>query len=152
MVDVVVRNVGGGSARGIEYDFSSPLVSSSGFNLNDLNYFRVGMDFLGTGKELRSFWDTFIDLVSTLRQRGIERGIAVTVRYRDLAGASYEDVWTMNPLLYEGETITGYKGMNDLVEATQNLVEVVKKISSNVGALTGSRTEVNGDENERREA
>ena len=26
----------------------------------------------------------------------------MTVRYRDLAGASYEDVWTINPLLYEG--------------------------------------------------
>jgi hypothetical protein len=35
----------------------------------------------------------------------------VTVCYLDLAGASYEDVWTINPLLYEGETITGYKGI-----------------------------------------
>ncbi len=65
-------------------------------------YFRVGMNFLRTGEEVRSFWDTFIGLLSTLRQREIERGIAVTVRYRDLAGASYEDVRTINPLLYEG--------------------------------------------------
>ena len=37
MVDVVVRNVGGGAARDIEFEFSSPMVSSTGFVLSDLN-------------------------------------------------------------------------------------------------------------------
>ena len=50
------------------------------------------MNFLEAGSVVRSFWDTFGDLVSTLRQSGTERGIAVTVRHLDLAGASYEDV------------------------------------------------------------
>ena len=67
-------------------------------------YFRVGMNFLGTGEEVRSFWDTFIDLLSTLRQREIERGIAVTARYRDLAGASYKDVWTIKPTAVRGRS------------------------------------------------
>ncbi len=35
---------------------------------------------------------------------------------------------TINPLLYEGETITGYKGMNDLVV-------VAERISDNTEAL-----------------
>jgi hypothetical protein len=67
-------------------------------------YFRVGMNFLGTGEEVRSFWDTFIGLLSTLRQREIERGIAVIARYRDLAGASYEDVWTIKPTAVRGRS------------------------------------------------
>jgi hypothetical protein len=139
MVDVVVRNVGGGAARDIEFEFSSPMVSSTGFVLSDLNYFRAGMNFLETGAEVRSYWDTFGDLESTLRQSGTERGIAVTVRYLDLAGASYEDVWAINLLLYEGETITGYKGMNDLVE-------VARRTSDNVDALTRSQSAASGDE------
>ena len=143
IVDVVVRNVGGGAARDIEFEFSSPMVSSTGFVLSALNYFRAGVNFLEAGSVVRSFWDTFGDLVSTLRQSGTERGIAVTVRYLDLAGASYEDVWAINPLLYEGETITGYKGMNDLVE-------VAERISDNVEALTRSQPAASGDE--RREA
>jgi hypothetical protein len=100
------------------------------------------MNFLEAGSVVRSYWDTFDDLESTLRQSGTERGIAVTVRYLDLAGASYEDVWAINPLLYEGETITGYKGMNDLV--------VAERISDNVEALTRSQPAASGDE--RREA
>ena len=95
------------------------------------------------GAEVRSFWDTFGDLVSTLWQSGPERGIAVTVRYLDLAGAYYEDVWAINPLLYEGDTITGYKGMNDLVV-------VAERISDNVEALTRSQSAASGDD--RREA
>ena len=67
----------------------------------------------------------------------------MTVRYLDLAGASYEDVWTVNPLLYEGETITGYKGMNDLVEVSE-------RISDNVEALTRRQPAASWDE--RREA
>ena len=104
---------------------------------------RKAAEAVKAGAEVRSFWDSFGDLVSTLRQSGTERGIAVTVCYLDLAGASYEDVWTINPLLYEGETITGYKGMNDLVEMAES-------ISDNVEALTRSQSAASGDE--RREA
>ncbi len=74
MIDVVVRNVGGGAARDIEFEFSSPMMSSAGFVLSDLNYFRARMNFLEAGAEVRSFWDTFGDLVSTLWQSGPERG------------------------------------------------------------------------------
>jgi hypothetical protein len=74
MIDVVVRNDGGGAARDIEFEFSSPMMSSAGFVLSDLNYFRARMNFLEAGAEVRSFWDTFGDLVSTLWQSGPERG------------------------------------------------------------------------------
>lgn len=37
MVDVVVRNVGGGSAKDIEFDFSAPMESSRGFVLSEMN-------------------------------------------------------------------------------------------------------------------
>ena len=74
MVDAVVRNLGGGAARDIEFEFSAPMVSSTGFVLSDLNYFRAGMNFLEAGADVGSFWDTFGDLVSTLWQSGPERG------------------------------------------------------------------------------
>ncbi|MDQ4004603.1 MAG: hypothetical protein M3259_12355 [Actinomycetota bacterium] len=50
MVDAVVRNLGGGAARDIEFEFSSPMVSSTGFVLSDLNYFRARMNLLGAGR------------------------------------------------------------------------------------------------------
>ena len=135
LIDVVVRNVGGGSAKDIGFDFSSPMFTSTGFVLSDLNYFKAGMSFLGVGEEVRSLWDTFNDLVPVLREKGLEEGIMVKVRYRDLAGGDYEDEWTINPLLYEGETLVGgYKGINELVE-------VVEKISSDVESLVRSQAE-----------
>jgi hypothetical protein len=135
LVDVVVRNVGGGSAKDIEFDFSSPMFASTGFVLSDLNYFKSGMGFLGAGEEVRSLWDTFNDLVPVLREKGLEEGIMVRVRYRDLAGGDYTEEWTINPLLYEGETLVGgYKGVNELVE-------VVEKISADVESLVRSQVE-----------
>jgi len=50
MGDIVVRNVGSGGARDIEFDFSAPLISSTGLTLSELAYFREGMNFLESGE------------------------------------------------------------------------------------------------------
>src|SRR5215212_7845490 len=135
LIDIVVRNVGGGSAKGLEFDFSAPIVSPTGFVLSDRGYFQAGITLLGTGEEVRSFWGTFNDVLSLLREKGLDEGITVTVKYQDLAGESYEDRWTINPLHYEGEPLVGrYKGINDLVE-------VVEKISKDVEALVRAQEE-----------
>jgi hypothetical protein len=143
LIDIVVRNVGGGTAKDLQFDFSAPIVSPTGFVLSDRGYFEAGITFLGTGEEIRSFWGTFNDLLSLLREKRLDEGITVTVKYRDLAGESYEDRWTINPLHYEGEPLVGkYKGINDLVE-------VVEKISKDVEALVRAQEEGasgNGDD------
>jgi hypothetical protein len=136
-VYVVVRNVGGGSAQAIEFEFSAPLVSSTGLTLSELSFFRDGMNFLESGEEVRSLWDGFNDLVGALRDRGLQDGVTVTVSYRDPIGEAYEDSWNTNPLLYEEEPVGvgGYKGMNDLVGAIENLSADVEKVSRSVDAL-----------------
>jgi hypothetical protein len=136
MVDIVVRNVGGGAAQDIEFDFSAPIVRSTGFHISELSYFKEGMNFLDSGEEVRSLWDNFNELASTLREQGQESGITVSVRYLDLAGGSYEDRWTINPLLYEDETtgLGGLKGMSELVIAVEELSEHVEAISKSIGS------------------
>ncbi|MDQ4004604.1 MAG: hypothetical protein M3259_12360 [Actinomycetota bacterium] len=52
----------------------------------------------------------------------------MTVRYLDLPGASYEDVWTVNRCSARARP-SEYKGINDLVE-------VAERISDNLEALT----------------
>jgi hypothetical protein len=142
MLDGVVRNVGEGSAKGIEFDFSDPLVNSTGFVLSETNYFKRGIDVLGSGEEVRSLWDAFNDLVPVLRERGLEEGIVVTVQYGDLAEETYENQWTLNPLRYEDEHLVGgYKGMDALVE-------VAEKIAADVEALVENRTENRGNGSE----
>jgi hypothetical protein len=131
MVEVVVRNVGGGAAQDIEFDFSASLVRSTGYSISDLSYFKEGMNFLDSGEEVRSLWDEFNELASTLREEGLESGITVTVRYKDLAGDPYQDRWNINPLLYEDEStgLGGLKGVNELVLEVEKLTEHVEEIS-----------------------
>jgi hypothetical protein len=143
MLDVVVRNVGEGSAKNIEFDFSDPLVNSTGFVVSDSNYFKRGIDVLGSGEEIRSLWDAFNDLVPVLRERGLEEGIAVTVRYQDLAEEAYENEWTLNPLRYEDEYLVGgYKGMDALVEA-------VERIAADMEALVENQAQNGRSDSER---
>lgn len=107
-VDLAVRNLTGGVAKGITFDFSAPLEDSTGFVLSELPYFREGMTFLGPGEEIACTWDDFDPLIASLRKKGLNKGVTVTVRYEDLVGESYETAWQINPLLYAGTRfITG---------------------------------------------
>src|SRR3954447_26414744 len=51
-VDLIVRNITGGVAKDITFDFSAPMEDSTGFVLSELPYFREGMNFLGPGEEI----------------------------------------------------------------------------------------------------
>ena len=61
------------------------------------------------------------NLAPALRRNGLEDGIRVTTKYKDLAGESYESEWTINPLLVEVGRIETRKGMNDLVAAVEKI-------------------------------
>jgi hypothetical protein len=103
MVDLVVRNFGGGAAKDITFAFSEPIEDSTDFILSDLPCFQEGMSFLGPGEEIACAWDNLDNLTASLREKGHKRGIVVTVRYEDLAGEAYETEWRINPLIYENE-------------------------------------------------
>lgn len=120
-IDLVVRNVGGGPAKDIEFDFSSTIKSSTGFVLSDLFYLKNGMDFLGPGGEIRCLWDDLESLEGVMKDEGLLGGIRVTARYLDLSGSHFENSWTMNPLLYEGIRNADRKDMEDLVQAVEKL-------------------------------
>ena len=148
MVDLVVRNVGGGSAQDIEFDFSAPFVRSTGYTISELSYFKEGINFLDSGEEVRSLWDDFNELARTLREEGLQNGITVTVRYRDLAGDAYQDRWNINPLLYEDEEtgLGGLKGVHELVLEVEKLRERVEEISR--GLSTHQRTQLSESSSE----
>jgi hypothetical protein len=100
-VDLVVRNFGGGAAKDITFAFSIPIEDSTGFILSKLPFFEEGMSFLGPGEEIVCAWDNLDSLASSLREKGHNGGILVTVRYGDLAEEAYETEWRINPLIYE---------------------------------------------------
>ena len=129
-VDLVLKNVGPGTAKEITFGFSRNVESCDGFVLSVLPYFQGGVDFLGPGAEIRCYWDNLGDLIPALKVRGIEDGITVTVNQKDLGGKSYEDRWTLDPLLYEDNRNARPTGMGDLADAVH---EVSRKLDAVVG-------------------
>ena len=120
-IDLSIRNVSGGAARNITFEFSSPVESSNGFVISDLPYFQNGLDFLPPNGEIDCYWDELYSLLPYLEEKGLRDGISVTVRYEDLTGASYESYWKLNPFLYGDTRIVKRKGMGDLVRAVEKL-------------------------------
>lgn len=154
VVDVVVRNIGRGAATEISFDFSAPMVHSflregSEFvPLNELPYFRDGLDFLAPGAEIRCAWDSYVSLLPLLREEGLEDGITITSKYKSLAGDPYETTWTINPLLLSGAPQVARRGMDDLTKALQRISKNLDKVTSLRGLRMITRAEWR-QENER---
>ena len=135
--NIVVRNIGGGAAKDITFDFSAPLESTSGWDITELPYFQNGINFMAPQTDLAAVWDSYQNVVQTLRKRGLMEGITITSRYKDLQGESYETAWTINPLLLEGSGYSEYKGYEDEVQALEDQARALEKISEEVGKAAG---------------
>ncbi len=123
-----MRNVSSGPAKDISFEFSAPVESSDGFVVSDLPYFKDGLDFLAPDADgtVTCYWDRLEDLLPFLKEKGLEGGISVTTRYRDLAGEHYETEWTLNPSIYKDHRYVQHRGMDDLVERVAKLEDALK--------------------------
>ncbi len=120
-VDLVVRNISQGAAKEISFEFSTPVESSDGTVISDLTYFKEGLDFLAPGGEISCYWDHLDSLLPFLREKGLERGISVTTRYKDLAGKSYKTRWNFKPTIYQEGRYVHPKNMDDLMNALERI-------------------------------
>lgn len=110
VVSIVVRNIGVGAAKNISFEFSEPIEStlnhyrdnSKKFIVSDLPYFKEGIDYLAPGSEIRSGWDTYINLLNEPSSEHLREGITVTTRYQDLFDRHYATAWKIDPLKIEG--------------------------------------------------
>ena len=142
-VRVVVHNFTKAPAKEVTFEFSAPVESPGGAVLSELPYFEKGLPFLEPEGEVSCYWGSMPALLSLLKEKGLEDGIRVTTRYKDLASESYESEWTLNPLLFDGAPIEASRGMDDLVKA----VEKIPEESSRLGGLereTGTEEGGNG--------
>jgi CBS domain-containing protein len=128
--DISIRNISEGAAKDITFEFSAPVERSDGTVISDLAYFQDGLSFLAPGKEITLHWDHLDTLLPFLREKGLEGGIEVITRYKDLAGGSYKTSWNLDPSIYRDGNYVHYRGMGDLVDATGELVDAAREISA----------------------
>lgn len=69
-IDIIIRNMVGGPAKDISFEFSVPVEDSSGYVISDLPIFKNGLAFLAPDGEISIYWDHLESLLPHLRQRG----------------------------------------------------------------------------------
>lgn len=141
LIEVVVRNIGKGAAKDITFEFSAPMVSSLSIDehspavpVNELPYFREGLDFLAPGAEYSTAWDSLLSLRPVLEERGLEEGFTVTSRYRSLDGEIYATEWTINPLRMGGY----YFPEQGVADVVGELVKEVEGLTKTLGSTVDS--------------
>lgn len=130
--NIVVRNIGNGTAKNITFEFSAPLETTSGYDITELPYFKHGINFMAPQTDLPAVWDSYQNVVQNLRDKGLTRGITITSKYQDRQGEDYQTEWTINPLLLEGSGYSDYKGYEDQVQALEDQARSLEKISGDL--------------------
>ncbi|MDQ3864697.1 MAG: hypothetical protein M3317_14600 [Actinomycetota bacterium] len=130
--NIVVRNIGRGTAKNITFKFSAPLESTSGYDITELPYFKHGINFMAPQTDLPAVWDSYQNVVKNLREKDLTEGITITSYYEDRKGEHYETEWTINPLLLEGSGYSEYKGYEDQVQALEDQARALEKISEDL--------------------
>jgi hypothetical protein len=143
--NIVVRNIGHGTAKNITFGFSAPLETTSGRDITDLPYFKYGINFMAPQTDLPAVWDSYQNVVQNMREKGLTEGITITSYYEDRQGERYETAWTINPLLLEGSGYSDYKGYEDEVQALQDQARALEKISQDLEEV---KEAVNNRQNE----
>ena len=133
--NIVVRNIGHGTAKNITFKFSAPLQSTSGYDITELPYFKHSINFMAPQTSLPAVWDSYQNVVKNLKDKGLTEGITITSYYEDRQGERYETEWTINPLLLEGSGYSDYKGYEDEVQALQDQARAMEKISEDLEVL-----------------
>ena len=133
-VDLSVRNISQGAAKDITFEFSAPVQSSDGTVISELAYFKDGLDFLVPGGHVSCYWDHLDSLLPLLKEQGLEGGISVTTKYKDLAGESYETTWNLKPTIFEDDRYIQNKGIQDVARS-------LEEISGDLNALLNRREE-----------
>jgi len=139
--NIVVRNIGNGTAKNITFDFSAPLESTSGYDITELPYFKHGINFMAPQTDLPAVWDSYQNVVQNLREKGLTSGITITSKYEDRQGEAYETEWTINPLLLEGSGYSEYKGYEDEVQALEDQARALERIAKDIRQAVDQRHE-----------
>ena len=139
--NLVVRNIGHGTAKNITFEFSAPLESTGGWDITELPYFKHGINFMAPHTDIAAVWDSYQNVVQNLRAKGLTEGITITAKYEDRQGESYETEWTINPLLLEGSGYSEYKGYEDQVKALEEQVRILERISEDIKEAVNHRRE-----------
>jgi hypothetical protein len=155
IVHVVVRNIGRGAAKDISFEFSAPMESPRGrAPINELPYFRRGLDYLAPGAEISCVWTSMIGLPDFLEARGLHDGITITTRYRGLADTPsdepYKSSWTINPLLLVGKGYLAETGLKEVVGVLEKFQKDFHKVVNAWPAELKVSTETEREERRRK--
>jgi hypothetical protein len=109
--NIVVRNIGNGTAKNITFEFSAPLQSTSGYDITELPYFKHGINFMAPQTDLPAVWDSYQNVVKNLRDKGLTEGITITSHYEDRNGEPYQTAWTIKPAATRRQWVLGLQGL-----------------------------------------
>ena len=133
VIDLVVRNVSGGSAGDITFEFSTPIEDSSGFVVSDLPYLKEGIDFLGPGGHAACSWDE-LDPSWRRCEKRAQRGHRGDREVQGPCRQALPHAVDGKPAaLRAGNRHVHREGLGDVVAALKGLSEVLSRAASAAG-------------------
>ena len=131
-VMLCIENIGTGAARNVQFQTDLSFKPDGERALEDVNFLRNGIDYLGPGQKKGHFLVSVIGKLSELKKTPLEIGVT----YTDSVEMAHQRAFHLDFGENEGYARVGKPPLFEIAEATQKLHEDVNSIA------TGSRKPV----------
>lgn len=131
-IDMVIENIGLGSARNIRFEAISDFEYEDGKFVSNIGYIKNGLDYLAPKQKLTFFLTNMTDNFEKKRNKQFE----IKVTYQDTTNKSYEHKFKIDFSRLEGLSQVGKPPIYMIAEGIKDLKEDVHRLS------TGRRMEV----------
>lgn len=138
-LDIVVKNIGLAPAHDVRFR-AEPLTDDPDTHellreLNEIGFFRIGLNYLSAGQQATSFFTN----VSENHNGKLGSSFAITVGYRSDAGRRYEDTYVINLAELIGLRRVGEPPLYSMAKSLESLREDLHEWMGHEPAGTGGR-------------
>ena len=131
--DIVVRNIGEGTAYKIKWEFDQDaiLVKERGSRLDEQNFFTKEISYFAPGQVYRSIFGVSAELLAS----PAPPALMLRVSFENRKGKKYRREYSIDPMQFYGRTWVGRHGIREIAESLKDMQKDLSHVVSGFSRL-----------------
>ncbi len=148
-IDLIVKNIGPGSAHMINFQVNPDFEYEKGKYLSEINFIKKGLNYLSPGQEINFFLTSMIEN----HKDKIKTAINIKVNYQNILGSFYEKTFLIDFSDFAGLTWLGTPPLHEIAENMKKIERNIDHLCSGfskLSVISFSKSDIEAEYAERR--
>lgn len=125
-LDIVIQNIGLGPAYEIKFELEKDFECFNGKYLGSTGVFKQGISYVAPSQKMQFF---FTNMIQNHEEK-IKSVFDIRVSYKDAAGSTYAEVYTIDLSHFKGLTQLGEPPLYKIAQSVENMQKDISRIAT----------------------